>query len=76
MRKLGKVVPKYCQSLLKAGGPPDYHWTYDLEENTLMEAKAFMEREMEAEIVLISADKSDHPKANVAVPRRPGINFK
>ncbi|MCE7735226.1 MAG: leucine--tRNA ligase [Candidatus Heimdallarchaeota archaeon] len=75
MRKLGKAVPSYCQSLMKAGGPPDYSWNYKLEKQTLLEAKSFLEKEMNAEVEIIDALESDHPKARFAVPRRPGINF-
>ncbi|OLS21261.1 MAG: Leucine--tRNA ligase [Candidatus Heimdallarchaeota archaeon LC_2] len=75
MRKLGKPVPAYCQSLIKAGGPPDYSWEFKLEKETLLEAQSFLEKEMNASVEIIEASKSDHPKAKIAVPRRPGINF-
>ncbi len=75
MRKLGKPVPSYSQSLLKAGGPPDYSWRYELEKETLDEAKSFLEKEMRVPVEIIDASKSQHQKAKAAVPRRPGINF-
>ncbi|MHA2029231.1 MAG: leucine--tRNA ligase [Candidatus Kariarchaeaceae archaeon] len=75
MRKLGKPVPAYCQSLLKAGGPPDYSWRYDLEKQTLLEAKSFLEKEMDVPVDIIEASQSKLPKAKIAIPRRPGINF-
>ncbi len=75
MRKIGKPVTKYCQELIKAGGPPDYPWNYGLERQTLMEAKEFMEREVGASISILEANDSDHSKAKAAVPRRPGLNF-
>ncbi|MFV2014042.1 MAG: class I tRNA ligase family protein, partial [Candidatus Heimdallarchaeota archaeon] len=75
MRKLGKPVPAYCQSLMKAGGPPDYAWSYRIEKARLSEAQLFLEKEMGAVVEIIDASESEHPKAKVAVPRRPGINF-
>jgi leucyl-tRNA synthetase len=75
MRKIGKPVPKYCQDLIKAGGPPDYPWNYDLEKQSLNEAVFFMEGETASKIIILEAADSLHLKAKAAVPRRPGINF-
>jgi leucyl-tRNA synthetase len=75
MRKIGKQVSKYCQELIKAGGPPDYPWEHSIEKQTLIEAKKFIEKEIDAPIEIIDATNSDHAKARAAVPRRPGINF-
>ena len=60
---------------MKAGDPLDYLWNYKLEKDTLLEAKSFLAKEMNATVEIIDASESEHPKAKFAVPRRPGINF-
>ena len=39
----------------------------------LLDAKKFLEKELNCEIEIISAEKFDHPKALVAEPEKPGI---
>jgi leucyl-tRNA synthetase len=75
MKKLGKPVPKYCQELMKMGGPPDIPWSRELEKQTIDGSLDFISNEMDAKILVIDATDSDHPKANAATPRRPGLNF-
>jgi hypothetical protein len=41
----------------------------------LNEAKDYIEREMKIPVNITKSDDSDHPKAKVAIPRRPGINM-
>ena len=43
------------------------------EINHLEETKDFLEKELNCEIEIISAEKSNHPKALVAEPEKPGI---
>ncbi|MCY3412862.1 MAG: leucine--tRNA ligase [Candidatus Heimdallarchaeota archaeon] len=75
MRKMGKLVPAYATSLMKAGGPPDFRWTFNLEWDILLQSRDYLEREMGIPVEIIKADESNHPKAKIAVPRRPGINM-
>lgn len=75
MRKIGKEVPKYATSLMKAGGPPDFEWTFKNEWDILNEAKDYLERELECNVSIIKAETTQHSKAAIAIPRRPGINM-
>ncbi|MCH8906896.1 MAG: leucine--tRNA ligase, partial [Candidatus Heimdallarchaeota archaeon] len=75
MRKLGKPVLVYSKSLVKAGGPPEIPWSYQNEMTSIDESVEFLGRQTKAEIEVIAAENSNHPKAKGAVPRRPGINF-
>lgn len=75
MRKMGKLVSTYATSLMQVGGPPDFAWTFDMEWAILNEAKDYIEREMKIPVNISKSDDSDHPKAKVAIPRRPGINM-
>jgi leucyl-tRNA synthetase len=75
MKKIGKDVSSYSQSLIKEGGPPDFPWKYDLERKILSEALKFLEQEVKTKIKISEAKGSSHSKAKAAIPRRPGINF-
>ena len=75
MRKLGKPVPAYCLSLMKAGGPPDIPWTFQQEWDIINESKSYIERITGTEVEINEASNLTHPKAKAAVPRRPGINL-
>ncbi len=75
MRKKGKAVANYCQSLIKAGGPPDFPWEYMQEWDMLSESKDYIESVIDCPIKISKAEGSQHPKAKAAQPRRPGINL-
>jgi leucyl-tRNA synthetase len=75
MKKNGKEVSNYAKTLMKMGGPPDMPWSKEVEMKTLNDSKEFLERMFNTIFVINLAEKSDHPKAKVAIPRRPGINF-
>jgi len=75
MKKLGKAAVKYTQGLMKDGAPPDFPFSNELEWQALNEAHHYLEEQVEAPIKFIDATDSDHAKAAIAVPRRPGINF-
>ncbi len=75
MRKLGKPVPAYCLSLMKAGGPPDIPWNFQQEWDIINEAQSYIERITGTKVRINDASPSTHPKAKAAVPRRPGINL-
>ncbi|MEK9716454.1 MAG: hypothetical protein VW394_06810, partial [Candidatus Heimdallarchaeota archaeon] len=75
MRKIGKEVPKYCQQLMKSGAPPEIEWNREEEEATLLEAKKYLEKQINLKIDVIEAELKDNNKSKAAIPRRPGINF-
>ena len=75
IKKYGKEASKYMQQLIKSGVQPDISWSYESEFTTLTQAKQYIEQEIDVKVSILSADTSDHPKAKVAIPRRPGINF-
>ena len=75
MRKIGKEVPKYCQQLMKSGAPPEIEWSREEEEATLLEAKIYLEKQINLRIDVIEAELKDNNKSKAAIPRRPGINF-
>jgi leucyl-tRNA synthetase len=75
IRKIGKNAVKYAQNLVKNGAPPDFPWSQSAVIQILNEAKEYIERQVNTPIEIIEAENSNHVKAKVAIPRRPGINF-
>lgn len=75
MRQHGKAVSNYAKQLLKQGGPPDFPWSYEMEFETLTSSQEYLQRVFKAKVEIMHAEDSDHPKAKVAIPRRPGVNL-
>jgi leucyl-tRNA synthetase len=73
IRSHGNAVVKYAQKLEK--NPAfDATLTSKSEIKALKDALEFFKREFKTkEVTIISATKSEHPKANIAEPSRPGI---
>ncbi len=73
IKSKGKAAVSYAQSLMKKGAPPDIPISYETEMKVLEEAIPFIEKQFNAKVAVKPAEGADHPKAKVAVPRRPGI---
>ena len=74
MKIKGKEVSRIVMSLLKDVSKIPVIVTSQKEElAAIKEAKAFFEREFECKIEIIRAEDSQHPKAQSAMPGKPGI---
>jgi hypothetical protein len=73
IRPKGNLAVKYAQKLNKQPGF-DFLLTMKSEYKTLKNAVDYFKREFNVkELKVQFAEKSDHPKAKVAEPGRPGI---
>jgi leucyl-tRNA synthetase len=76
IKKFGKEASKYAQNLLKGENKPQFAWSYSQEWDCLQEAKKYIEEEIGNILLQIhDSEKSSDPKANIAIPGRPGIHF-
>jgi leucyl-tRNA synthetase len=74
LKMKGKEVSKIVMSLVKDVSKIPIVVTSQKEEvAALKEAKDFLEREFECKVEVIAAEQSDHPKAQSALPGKPGI---
>ncbi len=67
-----KGVSDYYKKLQKKK-PLEEKFLKGYELRYLLDSKEFLEKELKCEIEIISAEKSDHPKALIAEPEKPGI---
>ncbi len=67
-----KEVSDYYKKLVKKK-PLEEKFLKGRELKYLTDAKEFLEKEINCEIEIISAEKIDHPKALIAEPEKPGI---
>ena len=74
-RKKGKQAVNYANQLRKLGKPPNIPWSRKLELRTLLENREYFAKTFDAKFKIISDVQSKHPKAMLAIPRRPGINL-
>ncbi|HDJ89361.1 MAG TPA: leucine--tRNA ligase, partial [Thermoprotei archaeon] len=72
IRRNGARAAKYVNTILKTQ-LPSKAWINIDEEKTLIEEKEFLEREFQCKINIVSAESSQHPKAKIAIPFKPGI---
>ena len=75
-KKYGKTASKYTQYLLKGENRPQFIWSYNQEWDVLKESKDYIIEEIGLNINLIDSELfPEDPKAQIAIPGRPGIKF-
>jgi leucyl-tRNA synthetase len=76
LHELGKTsedIINYYKKLKKRKSLKDIFLTSGMEWNVLNDAKEFLKRLYNCEIEIIKAEESEHLKASVAEPEKPGI---
>jgi len=74
MKLKGKEVSKIVMSLLKdVSKIPSLVTSQKEELAAIKEARSFLEKEFESKIEILRAEESQHPKAQSAMPGKPGI---
>ena len=66
-QEIAKIVPKLLQTKINTLNHPKEELNY------LQEAKSFFEQEFSCAFEIITAEKSDHPKAKTAFPGKAGV---